>query len=198
MRSAVSCCVSSAVVCWRIPCKHLVSTCSGVLLHAYMCMRLCVSPTGVGMGCGSESELLEWCVREMKCPMDNLPLDASQVQKPRSVAPHAHAVRHAWPHVAISRAGSRIIINMLGELKRYCPYKDNGCEWQGELERVATHAKVRRRTRRGHPSCTLDRHVVTKTSVHAPTHSPARTPRRTFCSNALHGATRRLTSFGVR
>ena len=123
------------------------------------------------MGCGSESELLEWCVREMKCPMDNLPLDASQVQKPRSVAPHAHAVRHAWPHVAISRAGSRIIINMLGELKRYCPYKDNGCEWQGELERVATHAKVRRRTRRGHPSCTLDRPVVTKGSVHAPTHT---------------------------
>lgn len=38
---------------------------------------------------------------------------------------------------------SRIVLSMLGELKRYCPYKDNGCKWVGELEHVRKHAKVR-------------------------------------------------------
>ena len=37
---------------------------------------------------------------------------------------------------------SRIILNMLGELKRYCPFRERGCKWSGELQRTRTHERV--------------------------------------------------------
>ena len=62
----------------QTPCEHLIwcvqgGICpvAGALIHA---CAVC-----------SESELLEWCVRELKCPMDNLPLDALKVERPRLV-----------------------------------------------------------------------------------------------------------------
>ena len=40
------------------------------------------------------------------------------------------------------RRCSRIILSMLGELKRYCPNKKEGCDWTGELNHVKTHSKA--------------------------------------------------------
>lgn len=49
---------------------------------------------------------------------------------------------------------SRIIMNMLNELMRYCPNKEHGCEWTGEQERLRTHLGVRSELRcRARPRC---------------------------------------------
>ncbi len=67
-----------------------------------------------------EDELLEWMSRsnEPTCPVSNKKLDPDAIRKP-----------------------SRIILNMLAELERYCPNRGEGCEWQGESEHLATHIK---------------------------------------------------------
>lgn len=63
-----------------------------------------------------EDELLEWMSRSTMCPVTNTPLDADSIRKP-----------------------SRIILNMLAELERFCPNKGQGCDWIGENEHLASH-----------------------------------------------------------
>ena len=65
-----------------------------------------------------EDELLEWLTRSNLCPSTNTPLDPSSIRRP-----------------------SRIVLNMLAELQRYCPYRCDGCTWTGENEHCATHAQ---------------------------------------------------------
>ena len=67
-----------------------------------------------------EDELLEWMSRsnEPTCPVSNKKLDPDAIRKP-----------------------SRIILNMLAELERYCPNRCDGCEWRGESEHLAKHMK---------------------------------------------------------
>jgi len=65
-----------------------------------------------------EDELLEWLTRSNLCPSTNTPLDPSSIRRP-----------------------SRIVLNMLAELQRYCPYRSDGCTWTGENEHCATHAQ---------------------------------------------------------
>lgn len=67
-----------------------------------------------------EDELLEWLSRSKEglCPVSNKKLDPDAIRKP-----------------------SRIILNMLAELERYCPNKSEGCQWSGESEHLATHIK---------------------------------------------------------
>eukprot|EP01041_Mallomonas_annulata_P010198 gene10198-21259_t len=65
-----------------------------------------------------EDELLEWMTRSNRCPITNQVLDPDSIRKP-----------------------SRIILNMLGELERFCSYKSRGCSWQGPCESVKLHEK---------------------------------------------------------
>ena len=67
-----------------------------------------------------EDELLEWMSRsnEPTCPVTGNKLDPDSIKKP-----------------------SRIILNMLRELERYCPHKSEGCKWTGESEHLANHVK---------------------------------------------------------
>ena len=67
-----------------------------------------------------EDELLEWMSRsnEPTCPVTGSKLDPDAIRKP-----------------------SRIIVNMLGELERYCPNRDEGCKWTGESEHLGNHIK---------------------------------------------------------
>lgn len=65
-----------------------------------------------------EDELLEWMSRSTMCPATNTPLDPETIRKP-----------------------SRIILNMLAELQRYCPNRSEGCDWIGENEHCASHAQ---------------------------------------------------------
>lgn len=65
-----------------------------------------------------EDELLEWMTRSNLCPITHRVLDPNSIRKP-----------------------SRIILNMLGELERFCQHKSRGCSWQGQSERVAEHEK---------------------------------------------------------
>jgi E3 ubiquitin-protein ligase NRDP1 len=67
-----------------------------------------------------EDELLEWMSRsnEPTCPVSNKKLDPDAIRKP-----------------------SRIILNMLAELERYCPNRGEGCRWQGESEHLGKHMK---------------------------------------------------------
>ncbi len=68
-----------------------------------------------------EDELIEWMSRHdiPLCPVTHEELKPDDIRKP-----------------------SRIIINMLAELERYCPNKENGCEWIGSNEQVNTHIKT--------------------------------------------------------
>lgn len=63
-----------------------------------------------------EDELLEWLSRSTLCPATNTPLDPDAIGRP-----------------------SRIIVNMLAELQRYCPNRAEGCTWKGENEHTAAH-----------------------------------------------------------
>ena len=56
-----------------------------------------------------EDELLEWLTRSDICPVTKERLNPSDIKSP-----------------------GRIIVNMLGNLQRYCPNKEHGCEWRGE------------------------------------------------------------------
>eukprot|EP00606_Chrysophyceae_sp_TOSAG23-5_P000652 GSChrysophyteH2.ASY1.ANO1.211.1 assembled CDS len=66
-----------------------------------------------------EDELIEWMSRHDTplCPVTHAELKPDDIRKP-----------------------SRIILNMLAELERYCPNRSNGCEWQGLNEQVRLHA----------------------------------------------------------
>ena len=67
-----------------------------------------------------EEELLEWMAQsENRCPVTHKKLDPDKIRKP-----------------------SRIIVNMLAELQRYCSNKKNGCSWIGENEHHDTHKAV--------------------------------------------------------
>jgi hypothetical protein len=63
-----------------------------------------------------EEELLEWMLRSTLCPITHEPLDPETIKKP-----------------------GRIISNMLSALERFCPNKDQGCEWSGPSDRVQAH-----------------------------------------------------------
>lgn len=63
-----------------------------------------------------EDELLEWLSRSSLCPATNTQLDPDSIRRP-----------------------SRIIVNMLAELQRYCPNRAEGCAWVGENEHTAAH-----------------------------------------------------------
>jgi E3 ubiquitin-protein ligase NRDP1 len=67
-----------------------------------------------------EDELLEWMSRsnEPTCPVTGNKLDPDGIRKP-----------------------SRIVMNMLGELERYCDNRSEGCEWTGENEHLRNHTK---------------------------------------------------------
>ena len=60
-----------------------------------------------------EDELLEWLTRSDVCPVTKERLNPSDIKSP-----------------------GRIIVNMLGNLQRYCPNKEHGCEWRGENSSV--------------------------------------------------------------
>ena len=66
-----------------------------------------------------EDELIEWMSRHdvPLCPVTHSELRPDDIRKP-----------------------SRIILNMLAELERYCPNRANGCEWKGLNEQVELHA----------------------------------------------------------
>mmetsp|Transcript_6334 Transcript_6334/g.6547 ORF Transcript_6334/g.6547 Transcript_6334/m.6547 type:complete len:213 (+) Transcript_6334:34-672(+) len=66
-----------------------------------------------------EDELLEWMTRSNKCPVTNRLLEPDSITKP-----------------------SRIIINMIGELERYCVNKARGCNWQGPCELAKAHEQT--------------------------------------------------------
>jgi len=66
-----------------------------------------------------EDELLEWLSRSTLCPATNEPLDPSTIRRP-----------------------SRIILNMLAELQRFCPNRAEGCPWVGENGHCATHTQT--------------------------------------------------------
>lgn len=63
-----------------------------------------------------EDELLEWLLRKETCPVDQTIINPDEICK-----------------------ASRIITNMLGELERYCKFKDKGCEWAGPSDRLKNH-----------------------------------------------------------
>mmetsp|Transcript_27341 Transcript_27341/g.35854 ORF Transcript_27341/g.35854 Transcript_27341/m.35854 type:complete len:219 (-) Transcript_27341:192-848(-) len=63
-----------------------------------------------------EDELLEWLMRKETCPVDQVIINPDEITK-----------------------ASRIVVNMLGELERYCPFKEQGCEWTGASERLQVH-----------------------------------------------------------
>ena len=65
-----------------------------------------------------EDELIEWMSRHDTplCPVTHQELNPDDIRKP-----------------------SRIIVNMLAELERYCPNKENGCDWKGLNEQVGLH-----------------------------------------------------------
>jgi len=63
-----------------------------------------------------EDELLEWMTRSSVCPVTNAKLDPDSIRKP-----------------------SRIIVNMLAELQRFCDNKCEGCTWTGEQEHLSSH-----------------------------------------------------------
>lgn len=63
-----------------------------------------------------EDELLEWLSRSSLCPATNTQLNPDSIRRP-----------------------SRIIVNMLAELQRYCPNRAEGCVWVGENEHTAAH-----------------------------------------------------------
>ena len=65
-----------------------------------------------------EDELIEWMSRsnEPLCPVSKEPLVPDSIKRP-----------------------SRIILNMLSELERYCPNKSEGCDWVGENGHLGTH-----------------------------------------------------------
>jgi hypothetical protein len=65
-----------------------------------------------------EDELIEWMSRHEKplCPVTHAELKPDSIRKP-----------------------SRIILNMLAELQRFCTYKEEGCDWVGENEHLAAH-----------------------------------------------------------
>ena len=65
-----------------------------------------------------EDDLLEWMSRSNLCPVTKKVLDPSSIRKP-----------------------GRIILNMLGELERYCVYKGNGCNWQGPNHMALSHER---------------------------------------------------------
>ncbi|CAM9886663.1 unnamed protein product, partial [Heterosigma akashiwo] len=63
-----------------------------------------------------EEELSEWLANRQTCPFDNCIIKQDEISKP-----------------------SRIVTNMLGELERYCKFKDTGCDWTGPAERLKNH-----------------------------------------------------------
>ncbi len=65
-----------------------------------------------------EDELIEWMSRHEKplCPVSHEELKPDSIRKP-----------------------SRIILNMLAELQRFCTYKNEGCNWIGENEHLSAH-----------------------------------------------------------
>ena len=65
-----------------------------------------------------EDELLEWMSRSSLCPATNTPLAPDSIRRP-----------------------SRIILNMLAELQRYCPNRGEGCTWVGDNEHCSSHTQ---------------------------------------------------------
>jgi E3 ubiquitin-protein ligase NRDP1 len=65
-----------------------------------------------------EDELIEWMSRHERplCPVTHAELKPDSIRKP-----------------------SRIILNMLAELQRYCSNRAEGCDWVGENEHLALH-----------------------------------------------------------
>lgn len=66
-----------------------------------------------------EDELLEWMTRSQLCPITNTSLEPMNIKKP-----------------------GRIIMNMLNELERYCPNRNEGCSWIGNNDQVVIHTKT--------------------------------------------------------
>lgn len=63
-----------------------------------------------------EEELLEWMTRKGTCPLDRAALDPDHIQPP-----------------------SRIVLGMLGDLRRKCDHEAEGCEWVGTVEAFSAH-----------------------------------------------------------
>ncbi|CAM9843256.1 unnamed protein product, partial [Heterosigma akashiwo] len=63
-----------------------------------------------------EDELLDWLSKKQTCPVDQ------RLIKPDEIC-----------------QASRIVTNLLGELERYCIFKDKGCYWTGPCERLQSH-----------------------------------------------------------
>ena len=53
----------------------------------------------------------------MKCPLCNVPIDKSKVSQ------------------------DLLATNLIGEFNIYCPHKQIGCEWKGQLNDAAGHEK---------------------------------------------------------
>jgi hypothetical protein len=112
------------------------------MLHPVTPHMLPTAPTTPA--CRSEDELLEWFLTSTtKCPLDNTPLDPSRITKP-----------------------SRIVMNMLGELRRKCSHHARGCAWTGELERAEAHERVRACVRTCVCTCVFV-HVCMRVRAHA-------------------------------
>ena len=85
----------------------------------------CVLEKPVETGCEHlfcEGCLLSWLQRRdtgtETCPMCNTLIDPQLVDKP-----------------------SRIIVNLLGEMRRHCDHRGEGCQWVGPADEHATHAR---------------------------------------------------------
>ena len=69
-----------------------------------------------------EECLMQWLQRKEQgaenCPMCNQWLDVDKIRQP-----------------------NRIILNLLGELERYCAHREEGCTWKGPQETYAAHHK---------------------------------------------------------
>ncbi|GMH96148.1 hypothetical protein TrVE_jg4817 [Triparma verrucosa] len=64
-----------------------------------------------------EDALLEWLSRgNESCPVCSRKVDAREVKK-----------------------ASRIVLNLLGELPRYCDHRSKGCNWQGAIDHYQSH-----------------------------------------------------------
>ena len=66
-----------------------------------------------------EECLLDWMQRSPTCPSTQVALNPEDIKKP-----------------------SRLVMNILSELVRYCDYKMEGCRWQGSCEMYTAHRRT--------------------------------------------------------
>jgi len=65
-----------------------------------------------------DADIREWLKSKNTCPADQSRVNQNQI-----------------------KTASRIVLNMLGELERFCKNKEKGCIWSGPSDRLQTHLK---------------------------------------------------------